>query len=714
MKCTILHETRGRMRVHTMQGAMSLQQADILEAYLNRVSGVTKATVYDRTGDAVICYDGPRETVTKALSSFAYAKEQALAPEHSSRALNRDFEDKLVASLCWRGIKQLFVPSSVRTLITVARSVPYIKAGMTCLMHRKIQVPVLDATAITVSMLRKDFKTASSIMFLLGIGDILDEWTHKKSVADLAQTMSLNVDKVWKETDAGSVLVPVADVQVGDRIVIHTGNVIPLDGKVVSGEAMVNQASITGEPLAVRKAEGGYVYAGTVVEEGDCTICVEKSAGSGRYDRIIRMIEESEKLKSATEDHASHLADQLVPYSLGATALVWLLTGNMTKALAVLMVDFSCALKLSMPIAVLSAMKEASDYHLSVKGGRFLEAVSDASTIVFDKTGTLTKGEPEVAGITLLGGADRKQVLSLAASLGAMNKHPLSAAIVREAKKEHAEIQPVADFTALPGEGVTGRIGTGRASLLNLAALDKRGLSSDEVADAFNRASENGMSSVALADTFGVLAVFVMANEIKADTRSGLAQLKAEGITPWLLTGDNERAAHALAGKLGLENVNADLLPEAKLARIRELQGQGLTAMVGDGINDAPALAQADIGIAMGVRGTDSAIEAADIAVMDDRISSVATLVRLSRMTHSVLVQNIAFALGIKIIFTILAISGFATMWMAVFADTGTCLIVVANGMRLMRVKPKLDRMAAEVDRAAGTAPQTHVQTAAA
>ena len=323
------------MRVHTMQGAMSLQQADILEAYLNRVSGVTKATVYDRTGDAVICYDGPRETVTKALSSFAYAKEQALAPEHSSRALNRDFEDKLVASLCWRGIKQLFVPSSVRTLITVARSVPYIKAGMTCLMHRKIQVPVLDATAITVSMLRKDFKTASSIMFLLGIGDILDEWTHKKSVADLAQTMSLNVDKVWKETDAGSVLVPVADVQVGDRIVIHTGNVIPLDGKVVSGEAMVNQASITGEPLAVRKAEGGYVYAGTVVEEGDCTICVEKSAGSGRYDRIIRMIEESEKLKSATEDHASHLADQLVPFSLVPRALVWLRTGNMAKALAV-------------------------------------------------------------------------------------------------------------------------------------------------------------------------------------------------------------------------------------------------------------------------------------------------------------------------------------------------------------------------------------------
>lgn len=387
---------------------------------------MTKATVYDRTGDAVICFDGPRETVTKAFSSFAYANEQARAPEHSSRAMSREFEDKLVASLCWRGMKQLFIPGSVRTLITVARSVPYIKAGLSCLMHKKIQVPVLDATAISVSMLRMDFKTASSIMFLLGIGDILDEWTHKKSVADLAQAMSLNVDKVWKETDAGSVLVPVADVKVGDRIVIHTGNVIPFDGKVVAGEAMVNQASITGEPLAVRRTEGGYVYAGTVVEEGDCTICVEKSAGSSRYDRIIRMIEESEKLKSATEDHASHLADQLVPYSLGATALVWLLTGNMTKALAVLMVDFSCALKLSMPIAVLSAMKEASNHHLSVKGGRFLEAVSEASTIVFDKTGTLTRAEPKVAQVVTFGGNDEADMLRLAACLEEHYPHSMA------------------------------------------------------------------------------------------------------------------------------------------------------------------------------------------------------------------------------------------------------------------------------------------------
>lgn len=321
MKCTILHETRGRMRVRTMQGAMSLRQADILEAYLRQIQGITKATVYDRTGDAVICYDAPRTAIIQALASFSYANEQALAPEHSSRAMSREFEDKLIASLCWRGMKQLFIPSSVRTLITVVRSVPYIKAGLNCLLHKKIQVPVLDAAAISVSMLRKDFETASSIMFLLGIGDILDEWTHKKSVADLAQTMSLNVDKVWKETDAGSVLVPVADVQIGDRIVVRTGGVIPLDGKVVSGEAMVNQASITGEPLAVRRTEGSYVYAGTVVEEGDCTICVEKSAGSGRYDRIIRMIEESEKLKSATEDHASHLGRPARSVQFGRNSL---------------------------------------------------------------------------------------------------------------------------------------------------------------------------------------------------------------------------------------------------------------------------------------------------------------------------------------------------------------------------------------------------------
>ena len=632
MKCTILHETRGRMRVHTMQGAMSLQQADILEAYLNRVSGVTKATVYDRTGDAVICYDGPRETVTKALSSFAYAKEQALAPEHSSRALNRDFEDKLVASLCWRGIKQLFVPSSVHALITVARSVPYIKAGLTCLMHRKIQVPVLDATAITVSMLRKDFKTASSIMFLLGIGDILDEWTHKKSVADLAQTMSLNVDKVWKETDAGSVLVPVADVQLGDRIVIHTGNVIPLDGKVVSGEAMVNQASITGESLAVRKAEGGYVYAGTVVEEGDCTICVEKSAGSGRYDRIIRMIEQSEKLKSATEDHASHLADQLVAYSLGATALVWLLTGNMTKALAVLMVDFSCALKLSMPIAVLSAMKEASDYHLSVKGGRFLEAVSEASTIVFDKTGTLTRAEPKVAQIVTFGGNDEADMLRLAACLEEHYPHSMAKAVVAAARRglRHDERHSRVEYLVAHGisSSVDGQkvvIGSHHFVFEDEHCVIPAGEQAkfDDPPDTY--------SHLYLAVSGVLAAVICIEDPLRPEAADVIRGLRELGVTKLvMMTGDNEKTARAVAEAVGVDAYFAEVLPEDKAAFIQTEHAAGRKViMLGDGVNDSPALSEADAGVAIS-DGAAIAREMADITVGADDLYALLTLKRLS------------------------------------------------------------------------------------
>lgn len=620
------------MRVHTMQGAMSLQQADILEAYLNRVSGVTKATVYDRTGDAVICYDGPRETVTKALSSFAYAKEQALAPEHSSRALNRDFEDKLVASLCWRGIKQLFVPSSVHALITVARSVPYIKAGLTCLMHRKIQVPVLDATAITVSMLRKDFKTASSIMFLLGIGDILDEWTHKKSVADLAQTMSLNVDKVWKETDAGSVLVPVADVQLGDRIVIHTGNVIPLDGKVVSGEAMVNQASITGESLAVRKAEGGYVYAGTVVEEGDCTICVEKSAGSGRYDRIIRMIEQSEKLKSATEDHASHLVDQLVAYSLGATALVWLLTGNMTKALAVLMVDFSCALKLSMPIAVLSAMKEASDYHLSVKGGRFLEAVSEASTIVFDKTGTLTRAEPKVAQIVTFGGNDEADMLRLAACLEEHYPHSMAKAVVAAARRglRHDERHSRVEYLVAHGisSSVDGQkvvIGSHHFVFEDEHCVIPAGEQAkfDDPPDTY--------SHLYLAVSGVLAAVICIEDPLRPEAADVIRGLRELGVTKLvMMTGDNEKTARAVAEAVGVDAYFAEVLPEDKAAFIQTEHAAGRKViMLGDGVNDSPALSEADAGVAIS-DGAAIAREMADITVGADDLYALLTLKRLS------------------------------------------------------------------------------------
>ena len=594
------------------------------------------------------------------------------------------------------------------------------KKGIQSVMKGTLNMNTLMAVAVTGGVLIGAWPEAAMVLVLFEISEAIEQLSMTRARRSIRDLMSVAPEKALVAQGSGTyVEMKVESVGPGAQVRIAPGDRVPLDGKIVEGTTTLDQSMVTGESMPAEKGPGATVWAGTVNLTSTIEVTVTAAASQSLTARIIEAVENAQSSKSPVQRFVDKFAAVYTPIVFVVALCVaivpplflgdWLL-GWLYKALCLLVIACPCALVISTPVTIVSALATATRCGLLIKGGLFLEEARKLTNIGLDKTGTLTKGEPEVAGITLLGGADRKQVLSLAASLGAMNKHPLSAAIVREAKKEHAEIQPVADFTALPGEGVTGRIGTGRASLLNLAALDKRGLSSDEVADA----CENGMSSVALADTFGVLAVFVMADEIKADTRSGLAQLKAEGITPWLLTGDNERAAHALAGKLGLENVNADLLPEAKLARIRELQGQGLTAMVGDGINDAPALAQADIGIAMGVRGTDSAIEAADIAVMDDRISSVATLVRLSRMTHSVLVQNIAFALGIKIIFTILAISGFATMWMAVFADTGTCLIVVANGMRLMRVKPKLDRMAAEVDRAAGTAPQTHVQTAAA
>ena len=454
MKCKILHESAGRIRIHAIQKHMTLEQADILEAYLRQQHGVTEVAVFDRTCDAVIHFHCGRGAILSALAAFSYQGAQSLAPEHSSRSLNRDFQDKLLFAIVRRTVNRLFFPLPLRTALTAVRSVKYIKNGILCLLKGQLRVPVLDATAIGVSMLRGDFETASSVMFLLGVGDILDEWTHKKSVADLAGTMSLNIDKVWLETDTGSVLVPVGDVQPGDRITVRTGGMIPLDGKVVSGEAMVNQASITGEPLSVRKSAGGYVYAGTVVEEGECSICVEKGVGGGRYDRIVRMIEESEKLKSNTEDKASHLADSLVPYSLGATALIWLLTRNPQRALAVLMVDFSCALKLSMPIAVLSAMREASVYHLSVKGGRFLEAVSEADTIVFDKTGTLTYASPKVAQIVTFGGHEENEMLRLAACLEEHYPHSMAKAVTAEAVRRdlrHAERHSRVDYIVAHG-----------------------------------------------------------------------------------------------------------------------------------------------------------------------------------------------------------------------------------------------------------------------
>ena len=454
MKCKILHESPGRMRIRTLCGAMSLRQADILEAYLKKVDGAKSVKVYDRTGDAVICYAGSRDAMLHALAVFSYARSEELAPEHSSRALNREFEDKLVFTVLRRAGNQLFLPSPIRTAIAIFRSAKYIKAGLTSLLHGRLTVSVLDATAVTVSMVRGDFATAGSVMFMLRLGEILEEWTHKKSVADLAGAMSLNVDKVWLKADGTEVLVPIGDVKAGDCIVVRTGGMIPLDGKVVNGEATVNQASITGESMPVPKGPGSYVYAGTVAEEGECVIQVEKAVGSGRYDRIVKMIEESEKLKSTAEDKASRLADRLVPYTLGGTALTYLLTRNAMKALAVLMVDFSCALKLSMPIAVLSAMRESSGYHISVKGGRFMEAVANADTVVFDKTGTLTYATPTVAKVVSFDGYSASEMLRLAACLEEHYPHSMANAVVEEARRlglDHKEYHSQVEYVVAHG-----------------------------------------------------------------------------------------------------------------------------------------------------------------------------------------------------------------------------------------------------------------------
>ena len=452
MKCKILHETTGRLRVHLCCGRMTVSQADVLEYYLRAQDGVQAVKVYDRTQDAVVLYDAERGSVLRALAVFSFAKAEAmeLVPEHTSRALNREFEDKLAVAIMRRCISKLFLPAPITTALALLRSVKYIREGLSALWHGKLSVAVLDATAVTVSMARGDFATAGSVMFMLHLGEILEEWTHKKSVADLASAMSLRVDSVWQQVNGTEVLTKITDVKPGDRIVIRTGGMIPLDGRVVEGEAMVNQSSLTGESMPVAKHPGSPVYAGTVAEEGECVISVEKSSGSGRYDRVVRMIEESEKLKSTAEDKASRMADRLVPYTLGGTALTYLLTRNVTKMLAVLMVDFSCALKLAIPIAVLSAMRESSGYHISVKGGRFLEAVAKADTIVFDKTGTLTYATPTVAAVVPFGGRDEAEMLRLAACLEEHYPHSMANAVVAEAKRHeltheeyHSQVQYV-------------------------------------------------------------------------------------------------------------------------------------------------------------------------------------------------------------------------------------------------------------------------------
>ena len=640
---------------------MSLSQADILEAYLKGTDGVTDVKVHDLTCDAVIFYKNDRAEIISALASFGYDKCGGLTVEHSSRVLNREYQDKLFFMLVKRCVNRIVLPVWLRTAITLVRSVKYIKAGIRCLLKRKIQVPVLDMTAIVVSMLRGDFATAGSIMFLLGIGDILDEWTHKKSVADLAGAMSINVDKVWLECGGESVLVPVSDVRVGDRIIVRTGNMIPLDGKVVSGEALVNQSSITGEPLPVRRANGGYVYAGTVIEEGDCVIQVEKATGSGRYDRIVHMIEESEKLKSETEDHASHLADKLVPYSLGATALIWLLTRNVTKALAVLMVDFSCALKLSMPVTVLSAMREASVHNISVKGGRFLEAVSQAETVVFDKTGTLTKAEPKVADIVCFGGNDEEEMLKLAACLEEHYPHSMAKAVVSEAASRglnHEERHSKVEY--IVAHGISSSV-DGKKVIIgsqHFVFEDEKCVIPEGEQGKFDSLKAE-YSHLYLAVSGVLAAVICIEDPLRAEAKDVVSGLKKLGIkNVVMMTGDNEKTAESVAQAVGIDEYYSEVLPEDKANFIRSEHEKGRKViMLGDGVNDSPALSQADAGIAIR-DGAAIAREVADIMIGSDDLYSLLTLKRLSDALMDRIHSNYRKIIGFNFMLIVLGVAG--------------------------------------------------------
>ena len=663
MKCTILHDIPGRLRVHLHCGSMTLHQADVLEYYLRGIGGVTEVKVYDRTQDAVVLYDAARGDVVSALASFSFPRAEAmgLVPEHTSRALNREFEDKLAMTVMRRCISKLFLPVPVTTALTLFRSVKYIKEGLKALWHGRLSVAVLDATAVTVSLVRGDFSTAGSVMFMLRLGEILEEWTHKKSVADLAGAMSLNVDKVWLQVEDTEVLVPVSDVKEGDRVVVRTGGMIPLDGKVVSGEAMVNQSSMTGESMPVPKRPGSYVYAGTVAEEGECVICVDKASGGGRYDRIVHMIEESEKLKSTAEDKAARLADHLVPYTLGGTALTYLLTRNITKTLAVLMVDFSCALKLAIPIAVLSAMRESSGHHISVKGGRFLEAVAKADTIVFDKTGTLTYATPKVAQIVTFGGHSEPDMLRLAACLEEHYPHSMANAVVEEAKvrglsheEYHSQVQYVV------AHGISSMV-EGRKVLIGSAhfVFEDEGCrvpAGEE--EKFDTLPEE-YSHLYLCIAGELAAVICIFDPLRREARDAVQALHDCGIRKVvMMTGDNRRTAEAVARQVGVDAVFAEVLPEDKAAFIREEKAKGHTViMVGDGVNDSPALSEADAGIAIST-GAAIAREIADITIASEDLFELVTLRRLGEALMARIHRNYRFIVGFNFSLIVLGVAG--------------------------------------------------------
>jgi len=689
MRYTIRHESRNVMRVHLAGTRMSLSEADILEYYLRALPFVQDVKIFERTCDAIVKYNREadhRERLIGALCDFSYRDEYALSlvPEDSGRAMNRYYQEKLFWKVVLHGARMLFLPAPLRAAWTAVKSLRYVVTGVTCLLTRGLEVPVLDATAISASVLRSDFGTASSVMFLLEVGEILEEWTHKKSVGDLARAMSLQVEKVWMKTEGADVLIDVKDVQVGDRIVVRTSNVIPLDGTVVEGEMTVNQASMTGESVPVEKKAGAYVYAGTVVEEGECIISVAKVQGTGHYDKIVKMIEESEKLKSNTEARAYHLADSLVPYSLGGAALTFLLTRNVAKALAFLMVDFSCALKLSMPLSVLSAIREAGDRNVSVKGGKFMEAIAEADTIVFDKTGTLTRATPTVMRIETFNDMEEAEALKIAACLEEHYPHSIANAVVGEAKKRgirHKEMHSKVHYVV--AHGIASEI-DGKKTVIGsyhfvfedekckLLKKDEKKL--EALPDEYSR--------LYLAIDGKLCAVICIFDPIREEAPEIVKGLRALGISKiCMMTGDSEKTAAAVAAQLELDEYHAEVLPGTKAEFVRKEHEAGRKViMIGDGVNDTPALSEADVGIAIS-DGAAIAREVADVTLSAENLRELVFLRALSMALMRRIHSNYNFIIGFNALLIALGVGGMLPPATGALLHNGSTLVTGLKSM---------------------------------
>lgn len=687
MKFIVKHEINGRLRIHVVQKRMTYTEADTLSWFLSNQKNVTDVKVYERTADAVICYVGDKEEVLNLLKQFSY--ENVILPEHvaagSGRELNAVYQEKLVMKTVLHYGSKLFLPMPVRAVITSVKSVKYIWHGIRCLMHGKIEVPVLDATAISVSVFRRDYATAGSVMFLLGIGEIIEEWTHKKSVGDLARSMSLNVNKVWLKRNEQEILVKSSDIEPGDHVMIRMGNVIPFDGEVVTGEGMVNQASLTGESLPVRRSVGQSVFAGTVLEEGEIEVLVKAVSGSTRFEKIVTMIEDSEKLKSSVEGKAEHLADRLVPYTLLGTGAVWLLTRNITKTLSVLMVDFSCALKLAMPITVLSAIREAGENNITVKGGKFLEAVADADTIVFDKTGTLTKATPTVKEIVAFSEYSENDLLRIAACLEEHFPHSMAKAVVDAAKERHLfheEMHSKVEYVV--AHGISSSIDDKKVLIGSSHFIfeDEGCTIPSEYQDRYDSLKPE-YSHLYLAIEKQLVAVICIEDPLREEATEMVRDLKKAGIRKVvMMTGDSERTAAAIAKRVGVDEYYAEVLPEDKANFVEKEKAEGRKViMIGDGINDSPALSAADAGIAIS-DGAEIAREIADITIAADDLREVVTLKLLANAMMKRIHKNYRNIVGINSGLILLGVTGIVQPTVSALLHNASTLMISLGSMK--------------------------------